>query len=430
MRKQRLRFSVRALLLTVAIVAAPLCWLVRTADRARMRDAAIQGVAGREGIVIQSGSNAWAPGWLRKAVGEKHFLTVRSVDFATNRGRKSGTDEAKATDAELALLESLTDIETLGLGNNEGITDRGLAHLEPLENLSTLYLYRTGVRGPGLVHLEGHPTLHTISLNGSELGDAGLKHLGNMPHLKCADLGQTLITDTGIPDLAKATGLEILSLRRTDVSDEGLRPLESLRHLKSLNLDGTRVTAAGVARLRRALPGCDVHTTFGLGLEPSQEFLFPDGYRPTAVEINDRLKELAIDGEAGVDASRPGHPIVSLRLFNCTLSDEVILALLAGMPRLEVLNIRGGLVGDRLLAGLGPRPIRCLAMRSTRLTDAGLRHLSTLPTLEEVDLGETDITDAGLVHLHGLSQLRIVLVDGSRTTRAGTHRLGEALPNW
>lgn len=205
MSKHRLRFSVRALLVTVAIVAVLLCWLAKTADRAFMRVTAIREIAKSQGIV-QKGSNAWAPEWLRTAVGEEFFLNAKAVDFATNGGRKFGSDDAKANDEQLALLESLTDVETLELGNNEGITDRGLVHLQPLGNLSSLYLYQTGVRGPGLVHLERLPKLHTISLGRSELGDAGLKHLGNMPHLRWADLDQTHITDAGMPDLAKASG--------------------------------------------------------------------------------------------------------------------------------------------------------------------------------------------------------------------------------
>src|SRR4051812_21321852 len=109
MSNHRLRFSIRALLATVAIVAVPLCWLVKTADRAFMRATAMREIAKSEGIVNQSGVNPWAPEWIRTAVGEEYFLDAKAVTFATNRGRKFGTDEAKATDEQLVLLESLTD---------------------------------------------------------------------------------------------------------------------------------------------------------------------------------------------------------------------------------------------------------------------------------------------------------------------------------
>ena len=274
MDRRRLQFSIRALLLIVAIVSVPLFWMAKISDRTRRQEAAIQEVAKHEGIVGQSGGNVWVPEWFRVAVGEEFFRSPRTVDFATNLGRRFGSNEAKATDEDLAVLESLTEVETLELGNNEGITDRGLIHLKPLENLSTLYLYQTGVQGPGLVHLERLPKLHSISLSRSELGDSGLKHLGNMPHLKWAALDQTHITDAGMADLAKATGLESLSLRRTAVSDVGLRQLEGLRRLELLDLTGTRVTAEGVAHLKQALPHCQVSVTFGLGMPASEELLF------------------------------------------------------------------------------------------------------------------------------------------------------------
>ena len=139
---------------------------------------------------------------------------------------------------------------------------------------------------------------------------------------------------------------------------------------------------------------------------------------------------MKIDGEVGTDASQPGEPIVSLRLFNCTLSDKVVLALLRNMPRLEVLNLRGGLTGDELLAGMGRMPIRYLSLQGTRVTDAGLPHLSRLTGLKELILSDTDISDEGLIHLHGLSTLNQVVLDGTRTTRTGISRLREALPNW
>jgi hypothetical protein len=429
MRKHKLRISIRILLGIVAGAAVLSLWLANTYNSAHNQEAAIKEVAKSEGIV-RFDSKVWAPEWLRKAVGEEYFRSAKTVSFATNQGRKSGSNEAKATDENLGQLEFLTDVETLELGNNEEVTDRGLVHLEPLKNLSILYLHQTGVRGPGLVHISRLPRLHTITLSHSELGDDGLKHLGNMSHLRWAALDQTNVTDAGIPDLAKAKALETLSLRNTAVSDAGLRHLEQLQRLESLDVTGTRVTAGGVARLRQALPRCRVEVTFGLGVVASEELLFPEGYRPTATEVNSKLKMLKIDGEVEADPSQPGEPIVSLRLFNCTLSDKVVLALLVNVPQLEVLNLRGGLIGDELLAGIGRNPIRYLSLQGTRVTDAGLPHLSRLTGLKELILSDTDITDEGLIHLHRLSKLNNVVLDNTRTTRTGITRLREALPNW
>ena len=147
MARRYIQFSLASLLVVVTVAAVLSFWLAKTSNRARQQVAAVEGVKKGEGIV-QFESSVPAPEWLRKAVGEAYFRSVKTVDFATEGGRKRGSNEPKATDENLKLLESLTDVEILELGNSKEITDLGLVHLQPLKNLSTVYLYQTGVRGP------------------------------------------------------------------------------------------------------------------------------------------------------------------------------------------------------------------------------------------------------------------------------------------
>lgn len=426
MRRSCFRFSMATLLVIVTVVAV---WLARTSNSAREQEAAVKEVEKREGD-IQFDSKFNVPEWLRNVVGEEYFRRVKVVGFATNHGRKSGSTEPKATDENLRMLESLTDVETLELSHSEEVTDVGLVHLKPLKNLSTLYLHRTGVRGPGLVHIAQLPKLKAIRLSHSELEDSGLEYLGSMSRLTSARLDHTKITDAGLSDLVKATQLETLTLRNTSIGDAGLRQLEQLKRLAFLDVAGTGVTADGVEHFKQALPGCRLAVTFSLGKMPSDELLFPTGYQPSATEVNAKLKELKIDGEVKADASKPGNPIVSLRLEGCTLSDKVVLSLIEHMPELDILNFNQGMVGDELLVGIGGRPIRYLSLQGTRVTDAGLQHLSQLTTVTTLVLSETDVTDEGLLHLHGLSNLNSVILDDTRTTRRGVTKLKEALPNW
>ena len=428
MRRRYLQFSMGSLLAVVTVAALFSYWLGNTSKSAREQKSAIAQVEKSEGIV--QFAEVPVPEWLKNAVGEDYFRSARVVDFATRHGRKRDSNEPKATDEKLKELASLTDVETLELGNSEAVTDDGLIHLKPLKKLSTLYLYRTGVKGPGLVHISQLPSLKAISLNHCDLDDSALKHLGKMPHLTSAMLAHTNVTDAGIPDLLGAASLETLTLRNTGISDIGLKQLEHLTRLESLDVVGTDVTVEGVEHFKRALPDCRVAVTFGLGVTATEELLFPEGYRPSASEVNSRLKELKIDGEVEVSTSEPDYPIVSLRLFDYTLSDKVVLSLIEHMPKLEVLNIRRGLVGDDLLVGIGGKPIRYLSLQSTRVTDAGMQHLSALRLLNELILSETDITDAGLVHLRGLKNLSSVMLNHTRTTPAGVRKLRKELPNW
>lgn len=419
------RFSLATLLALVTVAAI---WLAKLTNDARQQERAVKVVESNEGIV-QFEATLDVPQWLRDTVGEEYFRNPKVLDFATNNGRKQGTGEPKATDANLDQLASFRNIHTIELGSNYEVTDAGLAHLRTLRDLTTLYLYRTGVRGSGLAHLMDLPKLEAISLDYTELQDSGTKHLGNMSSLKWAALSNTRLTDASMPDIARASALETLTLRNTEITDDGLKHLEQLHHLGSLDVSGTKVTADGVADFKQALPNCRVIVTFGLGETPSKEPLFAEGVPIGADEINFRLKELKIDGEVETDVTRPANPIISLRLFDTLLADNVVLSLIEHMPDLEVLNFRRALIGDEFLKGIVASKVRFLSLQSTRITDDGLRHLPQLDSLRELVLAETHITDEGILHLQRLDKLNSVILSNTRVTTDGVARLKQALPN-
>ena len=65
-------------------------------------------------------------------------------------------------------------------------------------------------------------------------------------------------------------------------------------------------------------------------------------------------------------------------------------------------------------------------LNGTRITDAGLVHLSGLTNLRDlwltgtgVGLTGTGVTDAGLVHLSGLKKLEVLDLDGTGVTDSG-----------
>jgi hypothetical protein len=405
---------------SVTAAGVAIAWLLTEPHRAQQR--AVAAIAELSGHVEFERTG---PDWLRTIVGEEYLRKVTVVDLAITHGR--------ATDADLIHLESLPNVETLELGNSfgksYGFTDAGLVHLKELRKLKTLYLHRTSVRGPGLVHLLKLPQLTAISLAHSDLDDEGLKHIGNTPGLTWLSLDNTKVTDAGMPDLAQATALETLTMSNVAITDAGLSHLRRLRRLKTLNVTGTLVTLDGVTRIRQALPNCQVSVTYGLGQLASDDLLFPIGYRPTAQEINERFKQLNIAGEVETDPSKPGTPIVKLRLFGSPFSDRVVLSLVEQMPELEQLNLRGALVGDDFLKGIRGMLIRYLSLQATRVTDDGLRHAADLSALRELVLVETEITDDGLHHLESLSGLTSVLLANTRVTIDGVTQLKKALPN-
>jgi Leucine-rich repeat (LRR) protein len=100
--------------------------------------------------------------------------------------------------------------------------------------------------------------------------DVGLTPLRLIGGLKELDLGglqrtdsglwQVTVTDRGAETLSGMTQLEILSLRNSKITDVGVDHLVKLKNLKRLDVVNTSLTDAGVARLRAALPNCDLRS--------------------------------------------------------------------------------------------------------------------------------------------------------------------------
>jgi hypothetical protein len=89
-------------------------------------------------------------------------------------------------------------------------------------------------------------------------GDADLAELCELRDLRVLGLDATGVSDAGLRRVAELRRLETLYLNDTGVGDAGLEELYPMKGLRLLDLRGTKTTDDGVARLRRALPGCAV----------------------------------------------------------------------------------------------------------------------------------------------------------------------------
>ncbi|MCZ7648839.1 MAG: hypothetical protein M5U26_26875 [Planctomycetota bacterium] len=96
-------------------------------------------------------------------------------------------------------------------GGTIAIHDQSLCDLVACQKLRELNAFKTSITDAGLVYLTGHTDLKILRLDGS--------------------IG---ISDAAIPVLSKLIGLELLSLK------------------------DTRMSQAGIARLRAALPACEI----------------------------------------------------------------------------------------------------------------------------------------------------------------------------
>src|SRR5262249_11099210 len=108
--------------------------------------------------------------------------------------------------------------------------------------------------------------LARLNLRGLDVTDEHLVHLKDLTNLTWLHLRNTKITDKGLEQLEGLTNLEYLNLHGDDVTDAGLVHLEGLKNLRHIYLSRTKVTEAGAARLKKALPRCEID----LGAEPGK----------------------------------------------------------------------------------------------------------------------------------------------------------------
>lgn len=176
--------------------------------------------------------------------------------------RKLELTSTQITGTGLAVLKNFSHLEFLnvGHGGTTALSDEGVTHLPELPNLKNLSWDLAILLGDkATTVLTRVPNLESLWMGGTKVSDAGVENIARLSHLKFLTLAYTQVTDAGLPHIAKLTDLEVLYLQSLkQVTDASLPHLESLKKLKYVNLQATGVTAAGVARLKAALPACEV----------------------------------------------------------------------------------------------------------------------------------------------------------------------------
>jgi internalin A len=256
-----------------------------------------------------SGTNVSAEVLREIAGGARH--SVRAGTEPSNNGAQ-GTDapylsnlqqldlsDCSLTDAALKELAGMSQLQSLALGHNTGLTDDGVGALTGLQQLQVLDLNHTGLTDDGLKALAALRGLQTLNLFATKVTDAGLDALAPLTSLRVLNIGSIKrMTDPGLKAVGQLKQLELIDLDYAKVTDAGLRDLAGLTHLQTLYLPSTRVTGTGFKDLEGlkelrtiVLAGCPVtdETVKGLlGLKQLQNLQL------SRTQITDAgLKELA-----------------------------------------------------------------------------------------------------------------------------------------
>ena len=438
-----IRFSLRAFLLTVALLAVWLSTVVRRAHNQKRAVTTIESVGGRvhydyeptseEQIrrvlerqkAIDAGKKPptyedgpKAPSWLVNRLGVHFFSSVRRVDL-------SGTF---CTDNQLAVLQLLPWLKTLSLSHAPYITSSGLANLRKLD-LETLVLNgnqysdetgETGLSDSALAHVASLRSLKNLTLSQNRFSDDGLRHISNLTRLETLSLEGTKITASGIDEIATLGRLKSLifpdipiddgvlksisNLRSLEhlgpldetVTDEGLTCLQGFSKLRSLDLSGTQITDKGLEALD------SMSSLRHLSLTGTA--ITAPGLRH--ISNSTRLETLSLEGTkitaSGIDEIATLGRLKSLSFPDIPIDDGVLKSI-SNLRSLEHLGPLDETVTDEGLACLqGFSKLRSLDLSGTQITDKGLEALGGLSSLGWLSLENTSVSDKGILSLRGL----------------------------
>jgi hypothetical protein len=301
MKRPRLRYSVRSLLLFVLMACLFCGWVAHEIRRCRDRQDALARFK-RIGVQVafdESGQIGFRRWLISKIYGDNLVRQVRGLQFGYDSGVSflnahgqdhSGEDlqlvrhfpevaelffggnritnedlqvlrdlrqikrlyilwSPNVTDEGMANLDNLTEVETLAIDFTP-VSDDGLKHLSSMSNLQFLSLAGTNVKGKGLRYLTHLNRLCYLNLWAAPFTDNGLKLVMEISKIERLELGATQITDDGVRYFAGSKTLRGVGLGRTSITDRNLEVLLNLPTLRSLSVARTQISQAGVQRLK------------------------------------------------------------------------------------------------------------------------------------------------------------------------------------
>src|SRR5437867_2627513 len=101
------------------------------------------------------------------------------------------------TDADLAKVGRMAQLRALNLSHTK-VTDAGLEHLKPLQNVTDLNCYYAEyITDTGIAHLKGWKKLEHLNLRGTKVTSRVFEHLAQLTGLKSLDVAFTEVDDEG-----------------------------------------------------------------------------------------------------------------------------------------------------------------------------------------------------------------------------------------
>ncbi len=421
----RFRFSVRTMLIVVAVLAIPLGWAAMRLKTGRDKGRAIANLRAMGVSIVMDGyqdASPMIPPWVRELFGWQSVGIALGVD----------------SDDALSKLDGMHNLKTLGfLGD---VSNSGLKHLKSMNAIENLTISSPRVTDEGLRHIASKTALKKLNLEGTEITGAGLLHLTRLRRLEKLTIDGTRMSHAdvirlfveqgrGALDALVATGQLVqrpdedepfdLRLEGEQVTDELIEFLVQMPMLKGIALQSTSVTETGL-KLLGAMPQLKSLVLRGeevrrkLPTMPHIEAFDVSGKNFSAKQLSQHLRSLP--------------QLKFLSLSGTPMVDED-LAVIVQSPSLQELSLGATKLEGNGLRHLGVlTKLRHLQLGGSNITDQGLTHLSRLPSLRELGLSYTSISDAGATHLKELKALLQLDLGHTDMTQSAVEELEQALP--
>jgi formylglycine-generating enzyme required for sulfatase activity len=310
---------------------------------------------------------AQARALVKQAIGK--FESATGTDL---RVRLNGRETAEVTQA-LRLLPGLTEIHFSGSGKANGQLIRDIT---AVPGLRVLHLHNGG----------GNVTAADFAqlADQSELRDLHVSAFANLDDSSC-------------DHLAGLKKLQELRLESNKITDAGLQKLTGLKNLTNLNIQATQSNGEVLTELLQApLRRIAVNRI-------SDEIAAQLKNFPNLTQLYVSDSSMSDTGFAAIAGLKR---LESLRMRDCPNVSQAAFQAIAEMRSLTSLELINTNVGDDTLALLTNLQLHTLEINSENITDATMKDICSLITLNRLALGQkTKITDRGLKHFWRLNRL-------------------------
>ena len=266
-------------------------------------------------------------------------------------GRITGVDlrASWVTDSDLRKLVQLPYLSYLDLSLTR-ITDQGMQELKNAPGIVDLNLYFAEyVTDEGLAAIKDWKKLQRLNVHGTKISDTTLEHIAGIASLVSVNAGSAMVTDVGLERLTSLPNLKELTIGGNVMGDAGLQALRQIPGLTYLDLSGRQGTDSNVWAISMSEVGLDAVlalkdlrelrlgcTSIGVGIEGTK---FAD---VSAVNVTVRWLE----------KMKALTKLEKLKLQGCGGVNDEAVRLLAAMPGLRELDLKGSSITEKGLATL------------------------------------------------------------------------------